>query len=294
MKYLFLLFISHNSFAFYEMDEIILDNNFKVCIIGDTGTGSITHKMMAKELAKEGCGQVRILGDVIYPNGLSSIDDDQFYTKFVIPFQNIINSSMKPKFHIITGNHDYKGISDIWTKLDKKHKYIFSPKMYFAEKYPGNICFINLDTSPLNKLKYLRFAFNEFIWLKDLTNYKPKCSFTVGFGHHPFWSSGTHGDANFIQKWLLDYYVIGEMNAYYSGHDHHNGYEGTINNTDLYISGGFSKIRKLKRESRGKSFDELGYLVATFHTVAGKISMKTKVKVYRSGVMETVFEKFTN
>jgi hypothetical protein len=102
-----------------------------------------------------------------------------------------------------------------------------------------------------------------------------------------------HQDANFIQKWLLDYLVIGEMNSYFSGHDHHNGFEGTKDNTDLFISGGFSKIRKLKRSSRGKSFDELGYIVATFHKVDSKIFMKTKIKIYRSGSLETVFEKIT-
>ena len=84
------------------------------------------------------------------------------------------------------------------------------------------------------------------------------------------------------------------MNSYFSGHDHHNGFEGTKNNTDLYLSGGFSQIRKLNRKSKGRSFDELGYIVATFHEKEGIISMKSKIKAYRDGFMKTVFEKITN
>jgi hypothetical protein len=155
MKYLSLFFISFNCFSFYQIDQPIINNNYKICIIGDTGTGNKIQNMMAQELLKEGCGQVRIVGDIIYPNGLKSVDDKQFLTKFFNPFENIINSAQKPKFHIITGNHDYKGDKAVWTKLQKKHKFIFSPKMYFAEKYPGNICFFNLDSTPLNKIEFL-------------------------------------------------------------------------------------------------------------------------------------------
>ena len=76
-------------------------------ILGDMGSGETSQYLVSSAMEKHiknsktfVCG----LGDNIYEDGCTSINDKQFITKFETPYSNI---SDKIKFYMCIGNHDY-------------------------------------------------------------------------------------------------------------------------------------------------------------------------------------------
>jgi tartrate-resistant acid phosphatase type 5 len=281
-------FFSLQSFAFYNMHKNILNNNYKICIIGDAGDGSQTQIHMGKLLAKEGCHQVRILGDIIYPSGLNSTNDIQFFEKFYTPFKPVINSMYSPTLHLILGNHDYEGNPVVWTHLHNKFHYLFSPALQYVELYDhGNICFFNLDTNVFNNYS-IKNAYKHNQWMeKQLEGHH--CKLKLAFGHHPYKSSGQHGNATGLLKYFLKNQVIGKMDAYFSAHDHQLSYEGKLEGTELFISGSFAKSRKVK-ESALYSSSSNGYLVLTINKHLGKYNLSLHSKILKDNEIINDFD----
>ena len=76
-------------------------------LIGDTGSGNNDQYLVAnstekliKKYPKIRC--VILVGDNIYENGCTSVEDKQFITKFQEPYKNI-----NLPFYLCLGNHDY-------------------------------------------------------------------------------------------------------------------------------------------------------------------------------------------
>ena len=93
-------------------------------LLGDMGSGNDYQIMVAKSLSininnnKEKNLFVCGLGDNIYDEGCSSIEDEQFIQKFEEPYQDIDNNI---KFYMCLGNHDYGW--DLWDKKERsKHQ----------------------------------------------------------------------------------------------------------------------------------------------------------------------------
>ena len=65
----------------------------KICITSDTGSGYDEQYIVADAIQKyhedNPLKAVLLLGDNIYEEGVSSIDDEQFTTKFETPYQDI-------------------------------------------------------------------------------------------------------------------------------------------------------------------------------------------------------------
>ena len=78
----------------------------KFIITSDTGSGEkeqyLVAESMLKLMKKEPINSILLLGDNIYEDGVSSIDDPQFKTKFEDPYKKINKT-----FHLCLGNHDY-------------------------------------------------------------------------------------------------------------------------------------------------------------------------------------------
>ena len=76
-------------------------DHLQVIVLGDTGTGNEDQLKVADGMAKvcdqDGCDFVLLLGDNFYPNGVKSILDKQFYTKF----EQVYNKIKKPFFAVL-------------------------------------------------------------------------------------------------------------------------------------------------------------------------------------------------
>jgi hypothetical protein len=76
-----------------------------VVLLGDVGTGEAGQYKVANAIAGKCnidiCDFGLLLGDNFYPDGVRSIDDAQWQSKFELPYANI-----RFEFKVVLGNHD--------------------------------------------------------------------------------------------------------------------------------------------------------------------------------------------
>jgi len=238
------------------MEHGPLPHGAKICIIGDTGMGNSGQWYVGKALAGEGCHHVRVLGDVIYPNGLEDSLDPQFQDKFYLPYKDLLEGGVP--FYMIMGNHDFRGDPSAWLELAQEHETIIFPNYFYAETW-GDLCITSLETDvPSN-------AVQEY-WARNIpeTLKEKGCRISIAMAHHPLVSVGKHGNAKGKLKEFIENLIIGKYDLYITGHDHQLSDEGSIEGTQLLISGGGGgKLRKLKYEVKPGNFGlkAYGYLV---------------------------------
>ena len=244
-----------------------LNDGHKICLIGDSGKGNQQQLIVAKALFDENCSEIRVLGDVIYPDGILTADDPLFMEKFYNPYKALIEEAGVP-FYMVMGNHDYSEVpADAWLEIHKRYNKINFPSMYYIDIY-DNICMVTLDTNWL--------FFKQYFWMRTFRQgYKEQCQLTLSFGHHPRWSVGRHGDADFHIAKFLDTTVIGKVDAYFAGHDHNLSDEGEKNGTHLFVSGAAGTGKPLGDENqRVWAYSGLGYQVLTIRNKSKKPSFE--------------------
>lgn len=201
-------------------------------VIGDMGSGTKNQFKVGKALSNivknNKCEFVCGLGDNIYNNGCTSVDDKQFIEKFEKPYKDIPDDI---KFFMCLGNHDYgkylglvnidNSINQILYSYDsqKKNKKWILPDKYYTFK-KGNIQFYVLDTN-IDRMsdkqinKQLKFMKNK------IKNSKSK--WNIVYGHHTWRSVGGHGNADGnkkLEKFFYDLFKSGKIDLYMCGHDH--------------------------------------------------------------------------
>ena len=174
-------------------------------ILGDMGSGEGSQLLVSNALKSHMnkkntfvCG----LGDNIYEDGCTSINDKQFKTKFEEPYSNI---SDKTKFYMCIGNHDYgryscgKGNSIYQIKYGRRSakqgkKWVMPNNYYSFRKKDKNVTvdFFVLDTNTFNLMekgmKKQQKEMSEKIK-------KSKADWKIVYGHHPWRSVAGHGNA---------------------------------------------------------------------------------------------------
>ena len=192
-------------------------DHLRVIVLGDTGTGNADQLKVADGMAKvcdqDGCDFILLLGDNFYPNGVKSILDQQFNTKF----EQVYNKIKKPFFAVL-GNHDVKQNAFAQTMYSLRSDYWRMPNYeYSFETVQAR--FYGLNTNCPFSFERLRNKLNRNdAELKANAN---KLPWTIAFGHHSVYSYGTHGDTDVITRnywnWILD----GRIDLYLAGHNHH-------------------------------------------------------------------------
>ena len=239
----------------------------KICVFGDTGTAGKGQYLVAGALIDENCKQIRHLGDLIYPVGLKRLNDPQFERKFLAPYKHFMQE--KIPFFLTLGNHDSLGKPEIWVELSKIHEAIQFPALYYSDSF-GPVCFFNLNTPRLNQISSWPFSNKEtkkqIQWFKkEKKKLKRNCRFSIVLGHHPYRSSGFHGNAGSNLNRFFERHVVGKIDLILSGHEHQVSEEGTYKGTHQLISGAGSKTRGISSKKEGLfSAGELGYIVIKF------------------------------
>ena len=199
-------------------------------ILGDMGSGEVSQYIVANALKNHindkntfVCG----LGDNIYEEGCTSINDKQFITKFEKPYEYI---SDKTKFYMCIGNHDYgtyygKGnsLNQIRYGLRSKKqgkKWILPNNYYtFTKKTKDvKIDFFVIDTNLYNQTeKEIKKQ------VKDITKSinESNADWKIVYGHHTWRSIAGHGNADeILERFLQDIYYKSNFDLYMCGHDH--------------------------------------------------------------------------
>lgn len=188
-------------------------------VIGDWGAGSKIQQDVAKQMAQksnlEKTQFVISTGDNIYPNGVSSVDDKQWETKFRDIYKNL-----NLPWYSVLGNHDYRGDPDAQVAYSKQNSLWNMPARYFQYSKEvdaaTSIDFFCLDTQAITENIDVE---KQISWLKQaLSGSKARWKFAVG--HHPLRSYGHYGDNKKIVNLLKPLFDEFHLDCYFCGHDH--------------------------------------------------------------------------
>lgn len=181
-------------------------------MMGDTGTGLAGQYNVAEEIEKhcqekKDCTAVFILGDVVYEEGVSSINDVQFKTKFEQPYANI-----DLPFYILFGNHDYLGCRSCYLEYAEQSEKWVMPSSYYQQSFNDIATFYATDTE--------QFDSEQQAWLREAIN-ASDTPLNIVLGHRPIISfESTKRGENWYGKDELQDVVCSQANFYISGHAH--------------------------------------------------------------------------
>lgn len=221
----------------FAIITVISSTSFaKHCFFGDSGHNNKGQRDVAMLLEKRGCRYIYHLGDIVYPSGIKSFNDAKVKTHFLNHYQNLLNQGST--IYLTVGNHDALGKKSAWIDVAKQNKGIHFPNLYYSTISQRAVCVVALDTNSISN--------DQISFLKnvDLDN----CKYKILIGHHPYLSSGQHGDSSGSRKRFFEEYVIGKFDAYISGHDHNLSYEGVIKGTHFAVSGSGGTLRPVKKK----------------------------------------------
>jgi len=244
--------------------KLISTGEVRFIALGDGGEGNDSqheNAVAVAEICEElGCDFALYLGDNIYDVGVDSVDDEQFETKFEIPY-----AGLDFPFWVVMGNHDYGG-SGLGTEFhkvqyeidysDHSEKWTMPAAYYsFVDQHAQ---FFGLDT---NAIMWDEGTAEQQAWLQGEVD-ASESFWRIGYGHHPYISNGRHGNAGTYEgiegvpilsgdtvKDFMDDGVCGQMQLYLAGHDHTLQWLEPQCGTEFIVSGAAAKTTDL--EGRG-------------------------------------------
>lgn len=192
--------------------------------VGDFGTGGIGQRTVAFGMAEKArvdpVELVLLLGDNFYEDGVESVNDQQFQTKF----EDMYNQpSLQVPFYAVLGNHDYRGNAEAqvqYTGVSKRWK---MPARYYTFTQPiddsTDVQFFALDTNPI--VAGESQVAEQITWLKSELD-KSRARWKIVFGHHPLYSGGYHKEDPETRtlRAALESIIEPQIDLYISGHDH--------------------------------------------------------------------------
>tara|TARA_Y100000389_G_C17411972_1_gene491468 strand:+ start:338 stop:1216 length:879 start_codon:yes stop_codon:yes gene_type:complete len=197
-------------------------------ILGDMGSGEQSQLDVAlamKEKIKDKKIFICGLGDNIYECGVSSVDDEQFQTKFEIPYKDI-----NVPFYMCLGNHDYGYSNKCLVPKENAFNQIkysrFSDKWFLPHNYytfdekdeNTSISFFVFDTN-LDMMSDEEIEKQKKEMIKNIK--KSDSEWKIAYGHHTLRSIGGHGNAedNF-ENFMQEIFREAPFDVYMCGHDH--------------------------------------------------------------------------
>jgi len=193
-----------------------------ILCIGDFGTGKIGQYKVSNLLnfliKKFNSKFILGLGDNIYPDGVSSVNDPEFFEKFEKPYLDLPEHI---KFYNVLGNHDYHIKTSPLNQIKYTHisnRWVMPHNFYcFRKKFNKvPVEFIGIDTN-IYKMKNRKL---QEQWILN-TIYESKARWIVVFGHHPWKSFGAHGNCDEeLDELYNKINNIGKVDLILSGHDH--------------------------------------------------------------------------
>ena len=215
-----------------NLDDDGPENEVRFVALGDTGTGEQSQfdvaAAMEQKCAADGCDFALLLGDIIYGAGAWSADDPQWAEKFELPY-----AALNFPFYAALGNHDYSGDPVKGTYYvaysAQNAKFVLPAEFYPFEQ--GEATFLALGTelllmgSAAERAAAASAQGTQFTQALEQST-KP---WRLAFGHHPYVSNGSHGNAGNYDgvpssgievKEFFEQFLCGNVDVYFAGHDH--------------------------------------------------------------------------
>lgn len=278
-------------------------------VMGDTGEGNEAQAQVGRAIADlcaaEGCEFVLLLGDNIYDDGVGSVDDPQWQTKFEEPYEPV-----DLPFYAVLGNHDYggqlvidmPGIGNEWDKGPIEVAYTEHsdkwrmPATHYTLRF-GNVGIIALDTNSI--LWGNTDHGDQRAWWPTALAEIEGADWIIAAGHHPYRSNGTHGDAGAYDapelggvvlpnplpiqngaamKSFFDEVVCGAVDVYFAGHDHSRQWldePEALCGAELIVSGAGAKVTEIQDRGNAAFYEDASeagflYVVIEGRTMRGQ------------------------
>jgi len=231
--------------------RLVAPASYRFIFLGDTGTGDENQLKVAQAVKEhcdkyKNCQAVFILGDVICDEGVESIDDPQFTTKFEEPYKDI-----NLPFYIAYGNHDYLGCTDCYLQYSNISEKWKMPSPYYKLSFADLVSFLVINTEAFNS--------QQQNWLKQKLE-KSHTPFKIVLGHKPLVTYETNYiKRNWPGKKELKNIVCQTADFYISGHAHLLEDNGILENCQvrqLISGGGGSTPRKIYPPHGGEFYFE--------------------------------------
>lgn len=253
---------------------------------GDFGTGGLGQRAVAFGMSGKSRVDpvefVLLLGDNFYEDGVESVNDEQFQSKFEDMYNS---SSLQIPFYAVLGNHDYRGNPEAQVQYTGASKRWKMPARYYTFTQPiddsTEVQFLALDTNPIAAGDPQ--ATEQIAWLKSELD-KSHARWKIVFGHHPLYSGGHHGNdqETLIMRARLEPILEPAIDLYLCGHDHDQQLIKPLDKRLHYIiSGAGAKCRDVEWKddtiyagtNLGFSWFRLSHheLVVEFLTATGKL-----------------------
>jgi hypothetical protein len=194
--------------------------------LGDAGTGGpeqfAVGRAIADKCRADRCDFGLLLGDNFYPDGVVSADDGQWRSKFEEPYADLLAAGVP--FYAALGNHDYADGADLargahqvaHARADVRFR--MPAAQYSFSQGPGR--FVALDTQMLLSREESRGEQERLIAEASAHSGGGPRPWLVAFGHHPYLSNGTNGNAPPRLARFLEDVVCPHADLYLAGHDH--------------------------------------------------------------------------
>ncbi|XP_077981512.1 tartrate-resistant acid phosphatase type 5-like [Glandiceps talaboti] len=174
------------------------------------------------------------LGDNFYYSGIKSVDDPRFNETF----ENVFTAkSLYNPWHVVAGNHDYKGNVEAQVEYTNRSKRWDFPSLYYSKQYSvpdsnTTVLFVMIDTvmlcgntadevlgSNLKGPEDVKGASEQWQWI-DSTLRNSTDDYIIMGGHYPVWSIAEHGPTSLLVQTLKPMLEKYGVTAYFCGHDH--------------------------------------------------------------------------
>ena len=195
----------------------------KLLVLGDQGSGSEHQKAIAASLERKceaGVDGVLLLGDNFYPNGVVSIDDPQWKSKFEEMYSG--PCLLKTPFFVTLGNHDYQGSPYAVLQYSSVSDRWIAPGRFYGVKFGELLEVINFDTTMAD------WCFSEkdcsFSFLLESLRKPKSANWRIVVGHHPLRSSSRKGftyDGKDPRAFFMRKAICGKADLGLFGHSHH-------------------------------------------------------------------------
>ncbi|MEM6992400.1 MAG: metallophosphoesterase [Myxococcota bacterium] len=233
-----------------------VEESLRWIALGDSGEGNDNQMAVAAAAevvcADQGCDFALLLGDNFYDEGVTAVDDPQFAEKF----ENIYAGLDMP-FYIVLGNHDYGELAFDWARGDYQvqygemnEKWVMPHFWYTFTSETAATQFFAFDTQ---RIMFDHQTDLQRDWLSGELE-ASTAPWKIGFAHHPYVSNGKHGNAGNYEglpglalingtyiKEFMDELVCGQMQVYFSGHDHNRQAFDPVCGTYFFVSGAAAK-----------------------------------------------------
>jgi len=192
-------------------------------VFGDMGTGRSDQYKVAEAMAQRAKSDhvdfLLTVGDNVYDNGVSSVDDAQWKTKFEDVYKD---PSLQIPIYPSLGNHDWKGNPRAQVEYSQRNKNWKMPALYYTfVRTLGdgtNVQFFAIDSDPIRR--QASDADAQLAWL-DAELGKSDARWKIVFGHHPLYSHGaTHGNNAAMIAKVGPLLTKHDVALYLCGHDH--------------------------------------------------------------------------